>query len=635
MTTSTRNIHRRTLTARRLAHVSWPLPWLLALLLVLGETIVAAVGVNSAVLAGIALLAPGLALMPLLPRAVRAVPLAAIAAAPTLGLAASSIVLISAARIGLPLTEVSVRVLLVGLIVAAWPAWAAGAPAAPPAADASPDSAAGNRRRGEILELVALAAVLIGATVLALRVVGTTPVPGNDWAKYLLYADEIRRQGSLLIDNPFWMLGVPFREDPGVPALYGSVLVMSGASAGVLAHGILAFTLIQILGVFAFARAFWGSAAGILAAALVAVVPATQGILGWHGLANVAAFGPLILLCAYLATLAAGDLDGRARIGAAVTLVGLAATHRLSLIVGLGATGLVILAALRTAGIRPTLRDVARVGGLVAAVGALVAWDLYARQRTFGGTQPYTAYLGTKIDGPLALRDISPFLAWGTVAALAVALVRHRGDRALLPPLALLLVTAALGYAWIVEIPNFYARMVYFVPLAAAPILAAVAVRLRPMRLVAAVMVIGIALTAASAHRQGPNVRSFYAFASPVSLRGLDAVAATLRPGEVVVTDRCWSFLATWLLHTRTLPALSLADIQPQAEVRLARRAHAVLNDTPGGQADAERLGVRYLIVDPQCPGPSGAALEPPLVGDPVFVSRRLAVLRLPVGPAR
>ena len=39
-----------------------------------------------------------------------------------------------------------------------------------------------------------------------------------------------------------------------------------------------------------------------------------------------------------------------------------------------------------------------------------------------------------------------------------------------------------------------------------------------------------------------------------------DALAAVLRPREVVVTDRCWSFLATWLLHTRTLAALEPQD---------------------------------------------------------------------------
>lgn len=608
--------HRRVPTPSAVLGTS-PRPWLLAVLVVALEAVLALAGIHTVALSAVALLAPGLALLPLLPAAVRRVPLAALAAAPALGVAVSCIVLVSAARAGLPLTGVSVRLLVLAVVVGARWSWTA-----QPSERATP--------RREVAEAVGLLLVLAGSLVLAWRVMGRTPVPGNDWAKYLLYADEVRRHGSLLIDNPYWMLGVPFREDPGAPALYGSLLSMTGASAGVLARGILVFTVIEILAVFAFARAFWGPAAGVLAAALIAAIPATQDILGWHGLANVAAFGPLALLCAYAAAFGRGELDWRSRVGAAVILVGLAALHRLTMLVGFGAVALVVLGSLRSLGVRPALRECLRIAAWCVPIGALVAWDLYTRQSTFGGTQPYTAYLGTKINLDLAARDISPFLAGGTALALLVAAVRHRTDRALIGPLAILVVSVALGYAWLVEVPNYYARMVYFVPLAAAPLMAAVAVRLRPAALVVAVVVTGLALTSASAYRQAPNVRAFYGFASPASLQGLDAVAETLRPNEVVVTDRCWSFLATWLLHTRTLPALSLQDIQPQAEVEIARRAQAVLAATPSGLRDAQRLGVRYLIVDPTCPDDDGSLLEPPLIGDPVFVSRRLAVLKLP-----
>ncbi|MFL5869239.1 MAG: hypothetical protein ACJ766_19215, partial [Thermoleophilaceae bacterium] len=115
----------------------------------------------------------------------------------------------------------------------------------------------------------------------------------------------------------------------------------------------------------------------------------------------------------------------------------------------------------------------------------------------------------------------------------------------------------------------------------------------------------------------------------PGSVRGLDAVSAQLRPREVVVTDRCWSFLATWLLHTRTLPALDPADIQPKAELPRARQAHAVLSGSPEGRALARRLHVRFLLVDPGCSSANGQPTKPPRLGRPVFVSRRLVILRL------
>jgi dTMP kinase len=108
---------------------------------------------------------------------------------------------------------------------------------------------------------------------------------------------------------------------------------------------------------------------------------------------------------------------------------------------------------------------------------------------------------------------------------------------------------------------------------------------------------------------------------------------AVLRPalaaGEVVVTDRCWSFLSTWLLRTKTLPALEPADIQPKAELPLAREARAILDGTPAGLAAARRRGVRFVIADPTCTDARKRPLRPPSRGRPVYLSKRLAVLRL------
>jgi hypothetical protein len=55
-----------------------------------------------------------------------------------------------------------------------------------------------------------------------------------------------------------------------------------------------------------------------------------------------------------------------------------------------------------------------------------------------------------------------------------------------------------------------------------------------------------------------------------------------------------------------------------------------VLDGTPEGLALARRLGVRYLIVDPTCVDTRERPTRPPAVGTPLFVSKRLVVLRLP-----
>jgi hypothetical protein len=579
------------------------------------EAALAAAGEPSAGLAAAALtVAPGLALVGLAPARLRGRPLALVAAAPALGFAASSVVLISMSRVGIPIDAWSSRgalalIVVVGLLL----------PGAPV-------------RTRPVLswEAIGLGVALVAGVVLQGRVLSGTPVPGNDWAKYVLYADEIRRQGSMLIDNPFWMLGVPFREDPGVPAVYGAFLTMAREQAGVLAHGIWIFAVMGILSLFAYVRAAWGAAAGVVAALLIAVLPIQQDILGWHGLANVAALALLPLVLLYAGALVSDDLRWPEAFGLGLVAVALAAAHRLSLSVGVAALAIALAVGLATPRRRGvTLRNAARAAAATLALGPLVASDLIVRGRTFGGTQSYKTYLASKIDLGLVARDLTwPFVAAGGVALL-VALVRARRDPGLRILIGVLAFVAAFAYAWVVHLPLAYLRMAYFVPLVVVPLVAVAAVALgRPLSTVAA----GAALAAvigAIAWGQAGNVKRFYSFANPASLRGLDAVAARLRPGEVVATDRCWSFLGTWLLHTRTLPALDPQDIQPKAELRLARRAHAVLEGTDAGRRDARRLGIRFLLTDPTCTDAQGRPLSPPSVGDPVYASDRLVVLDL------
>ena len=206
------------------------------------EALIALLGGHAPVLAAAVLLvAPGLALAPLLPERARRDLVTALAAAPVLGFVASSVALITAASIGLTLDGVVIRLVEAALVVVGL------------ALPGRPEPALRLRREDLLMAAGLLVAVAAGI-VLEGRVIKGSPVPGNDWAKYVLYADEVRRHGSLLIDNPFWMLGVPFREDPGVPAIYGSYLVLGGQSATVLVHGIWVFAVIAILTTFVFVR---------------------------------------------------------------------------------------------------------------------------------------------------------------------------------------------------------------------------------------------------------------------------------------------------------------------------------------------------------------------------------------------
>ena len=579
-----------------------------------------ALGHPLAALSTLALAAPGLALVPLLPRRVRESWPAALAAAPALGYAASSVALISAASAGARLDGTTVRLVLAAAVLAGLLAFRDGEPR-------------GRASRGEGLAGVGLVAAVAAGVVLEARVIGGSPVPGNDWAKYVLYADEIARQGSLLIDNPFWMLGVPFREDPGAPAVYGAYLGLTGEPADAVMHGIWAFAVMGVLSTFALVRAFWGELAAVLAAAFWAVVPISQDILGWHGLANTAALALLPLVLLHLGVLLTTGLERGEAAGFGLLLVALAASHRLSFLVGAGAVGAAVAIALAMG---PRRGAVVRGAGLTLlaalALSPGVAYDLVSRSRTFGGTQDYTAYLSTKVDLSLVGYDLTLAFSLLAVVATADALRRSGRERALLPVLCLLAVVVALAYAWIVHLPLVYFRMAYFLPVALAPLVAVALTRLLRPRAAAAVGAALVLVVAATAWGQAENVRRFYAFANDTSLRGLDAVASRLRPGEVIVTDRCWSFLGTWLLHTRSLPALEPEDIQPRAERARAEQARSVLAGTPAGRSLAQRLGARFVLVDPTCTDAQGRPATPPVVGVPLFVSERLVVLRLPAG---
>jgi hypothetical protein len=584
--------------------------------LVAAEALIALLGGHAPALAVLVLLlAPGLALLGLLPARARADLVTALAAAPALGFAASSCALITVASIGLPLDGVIVRLVPAVLVLAGL-----ALPGAEPAVRLG---------RGEALVALGLLAAVGAGIVLQARVIHGSPVPGNDWAKYVLYADEIRAHHALLIRNPFWMLGVPFREDPGVPAVYGSYLVMTGQGAAALLHGIWVFAVIAILTTFAFVRALWGAPAGVVAALLWAVLPINQDILGWHGLPNLAALSLLALVLLFSGTLFTRGLSRTEAVGFGVTLLALAAAHRLSLVVGLGALAIMAGTAFVVGGLRRMTSAALTAVAAIAVLGGGVVYDLVERQRTFGGTLSYADYKASKLPVVHTAKDLTLVFTAAALIALVVCVRRAARDYALIPPLAMLAFTIAGAYAWIVHLPLGYLRMAYYLPLALVPL---VAIALSGLARARVTVVAGIVLAlviGAFAWPAAHNVRFFYGFANPASLRGLDAVAARLHPNEVVVTDRCWSFLATWLLHTRTLPALYPVDIQPKAELVRANEAHAILDGTPAGQALARRLGVRFLLVDPTCPDPDGHALAPPSVGEPVFTSERLVVLKL------
>ena len=123
--------------------------------------------------------------------------------------------------------------------------------------------------------------------------------------------------------------------------------------------------------------------------------------------------------------------------------------------------------------------------------------------------------------------------------------------------------------------------------------------------------------------------RAFYGYVNGGSLAGLGYVKALAKPGDVVVTDTCWGFLATWLLREPTLAAQDASLILPKAEVAPARTARRILYGGKAGAQLAREVGARFALVDPQCTHQTGRPVAPPDIGTPIYASTRLVVLDL------
>lgn len=586
-----------------------------------------ALGETPSVVAILALIAPGFALIPFLPPELRAAPIGWLLAAP-LGFASSSILLITATALGVELSPGSIYATLIVVCVLALAAAAWIRTQRP---------GAGNQGRPRVAPetLLILAGVLLLGIGLQARAIGGSPLPGADWAHYLLYSTEIAQHRQLLLDNPYWMFGgAPFAEDPGVPSLYGAYLIVSDQGPGLLYHGIWVFAVLGILTTFVFVRTLFGDAAGLLAAAVAAIAPLSLNILAWHGLANVYAimFVPLILLAA--GAHLRGNGSWRWSGFLALSLVALAAGHRLSFLIV--AVGLLVIAALALA---RDARLAARFATQTLLIAALLGWGvvLYLTRQAdaIGGVQDYQAYLPTKITS--ATVDLAVhFLTWPLIAAAALAvcviLARRqlRTDPASYVPLAFLAALAIVGFSWIARIPTDYSRVIYFLPLPVAALIGIAwnGIPRRAAPLAALAAVVAVAGIATLSYDRAGEARDYFGFLDPGSERGLAVLSAQLEPGDVIVADRCWSFIAPWSLRHRVLAGLDPSYNLAAADARPSAIARRILRGDRRSLALARRYGVRYALIDPLCTDEHGRAPRAPAFGAPVYLSTQLVILR-------
>ncbi len=310
------------------------------------------------------------------------------------------------------------------------------------------------------------AAVAVGAALQGL-VVGGKPLPGQDWGHYLLYVDEIRKQGLAAHGQPVLDARRPaVRRSSGAPALYAAQALLSEQTTASLLQGIWLPAALAVISVFVFVAALWGRTAGLIAAGLYAVVPMNLDMLAWHGLANIWALVllPPVLLAAGMAL--RGYLGLRWSAFLALFLVTLAAAHRLSFLVAV----LALLPVSRDSGWRhgrEGLRFVAWTLGFALVGGSGVIADLVQRNIDSGGVQGYRAFLATKVNWDFVGRDLTwLFAILGALAILVILTARAlRRDDARFVLFGLLAAVLALSYAWVAHVPLSYNRATFYLPL--------------------------------------------------------------------------------------------------------------------------------------------------------------------------
>jgi hypothetical protein len=586
------------------------------------------------------LAACGTVLLPFLPREL-ARPALRLAALPALALGSFTILVTTLATLGFSLTETSIRA-TVALFVAACTALdlRRRRPEAPP-------------RDAPAREAAAVAAVLalaLFAFASSWDVVGPFPPRGTDWGHYFLYADEVERQGGLLIDDPLaGEADQVFADPPMVGALYGGVRVLDGVSSRSLGSGVAIASAFSTLALVAAAGGLWGIGAGLAAGALYSVAPIRIDPMYWHGLGTTLAlvFLPFVILA--LGLIFRGRRDPTAVGLLGVSLVCVAAAHTTTAVVAaLVVAAALVLDAVRAAVLRRDdgtgfLRRWWRhgavgpllAGSAVAAVlGSAVAVHLLRQSDELGDPIDYRFFdpdwlTWSTLDEYLS----TEFLVLASFGLLVVlGLRRSRRDAALLAVAALVLASIAASQLWRLEIPYEYRRAVYPFGVALVLLLAAAAARISRWAIVAP---LGVVVCAYFAH-EAIGLRLPERLLSdrvPTSSAPavLDSVRMRIERGELpdtrlVVADQCLHFIVPYLLERPTISAFE--DWQVAFETRLpaARLAATILAGGPEARKLATELGAGYVVADPRCT-PRAA---PGLGGTPIEQRDDVVVIRLP-----
>jgi len=438
--------------------------------------------------------------------------------------------------------------------------------------------------------------------------------PGGDYGHVLLQTDEIVKRGEVPVYFPYHQLGgLRFQALPGVPLIFSALSFMTGLQSIPLAYYALLGSGLLMATVFVFVRLLGGNGPALLAALIVALLPANLEMLSWSGYSNifalavipVAGWALVKLRTDRLNTGQAGTLRWAALAG--LMVVGIVLIHHLSAVVVLLA---VAAFALGDIALTRWRSRVVAVYLFLASFGLAVGLPvlLHVLDNYFGA-DPIQTTIGeatsvtTKITLQDAYRFFTPVVFLMASAGLVRLLLANRvGAAGRLVVLALSGTIALLGYAWLFSLNVYYTRALYFAPIIVAPA-AAYAVWHTDKTIVRPVLItLLIAYLAFTGVTYGVSSSDFYLKVTNDSYAALTWLRDNSREDAVVLTDRCLAFHLEYLSQRSTVAAFSPELLSSRQEQAVATDASAMLLERRSQKELFDQYGIDYVVFDTRCP---------------------------------
>jgi len=437
--------------------------------------------------------------------------------------------------------------------------------------------------------------------------------PGADYGHVLLYTNEILEKGEVPTYFPYHQLGgLRFQSLPGLPLLLSALSSTTGLTSIPLAYYALLGSGLLIATVFVFTRLLGGDGPALLAALIVALLPADLEMLAWSGYSNIFALAliPMMgwaLLKFRAPRLAAGQAGSLGWVAlAALMVVGVVLIHHLSAVVVLLALAAFALGDIALARLRPQ-----RVASylFMASFGLALGLPMLLHLLdTYFGTDAVQTTLGegtsvtTTITFARVQHTFTPVVVLLASAGFVGLLLANRsGAAGRLLILALAGTIALLGYAWLLSLNFFYVRALYFAPIIIAPA-AAYAVwhthRTFVRPLLVAVMIGYLTLVGMVSVERDSD---FYLNLTPDSYAALTWLADNTQEDDVILTDYCLAWPIDFLSRRPTVGAFAPELLASTQEEAIAADARTMLLEKRSQRRLFDEYGIDYVVFNANC----------------------------------